>query len=259
MQILQSPELAAIPGVGHAFFTRQGGVSNGIYASLNCGPGSDDDAVKVTANRATAMGWLKLPAAALCTLHQVHGREVITVNSPNLLERRPKADGMVTAAAGLALGILTADCAPVLFADLHRAVIGACHAGWRGALAGVTDATVEAMERLGAHRDAIVAAIGPAIGPTSYEVGPEFPGRFLEQSPANELFFSPSRRPGHIMFDLVGYLRARLGSFGVAHVSAVERDTFAEPEVFFSYRRSMLVGEHDYGRQLSAIALVPRA
>jgi YfiH family protein len=270
--VLVSAELEGLPGLRHGFFTRQGGVSTGIYASLNCGVGSNDDPLKVSANRAAAMTRLGLPAGALVTLFQVHGRDVVRVDAPIPLVSRPKADAMVTTRPGIALGILAADCSPVLFADIDATVIGACHAGWRGALAGVTDATVAAMEKLGARRGRIVAVIGPTIAQTSYEVGPEFPGRFNETDAANARFFlasdlaSPTEagfakagRPGHFRFDLPGYLAARLGRLGLAAIADLKRDTLSAPDEFFSFRRTALAREPDYGRQLSAIALVPNS
>ena len=251
-------EVDAFPGepIRHAFYTRQGGVSGGLYQSLNCGFGSSDRASDVAANRARAMAAMDLPADALFTCHQIHSREVAT------LDRHPgdtaiKADAMVTRAHGLALGVLTADCAPVLFVDAAARVIGAAHAGWRGALAGIAEATIDAMIDLGARGDQIHAAIGPCIGPASYEVGPEFPGPFIAQAEANAAFFTPAARAGHFMFDLGGYLKARLEARDLAAVHRVNHDTCANPDQFFSYRRSVIHGEGDYGRALSVIALAP--
>ncbi len=255
-----SPALAALAGVRHGFFTRRQGFSTGLYASKNCGVGSNDDPATVRANRALAMRDLGLPPEALCTVYQVHGRETITVTAPPDAQARPKADGMATRAPGLALGVLAADCAPVLFADGAARVIGACHAGWRGALAGITDATIAAMEGLGARRSNIVAVIGPAIAGSAYEVGPEFPPQFTSQDAENIKFFILSPRLGHFYFDLPGYLAARLKGAGAGTVTDVKCDTLSDPERFFSYRRATLAGEPDYGRQLSAIALdAPRA
>jgi YfiH family protein len=250
----------ALDGVRHAFFTRAGGASGGIYASNNCGFGSSDDPTCVAENRRRCAAHLDLPFEALLTVHQVHGSDVVTVDRPWTRGQAPKADAMVTDRPGIALGILAADCAPVLFADPEAGVIGACHAGWRGALAGVADATVQAMVRLGARAERIDAAIGPCIAQRSYEVGPEFPRPFLAQDESNADFFAPpcaaaAARPGHLMFDLAGYLSRRLGRLGLHSVAAVPCDTCREEERFFSYRRATLRGEKDYGRNLSAIAL----
>lgn len=244
--------LHAAPNLRHGFFTREGGVSDGVYASLNCGPGSGDDAARVAINRtrvAEALG-----ATALATLHQVHGREVVTVEADYDATQRPKADGIVTRRAGLALGILTADCAPVLFADAEAGVIGACHAGWRGALAGVTDATIAAMERLGAARKAIRAVIGPTIRQASYEVSDPFRAEFIAADASNGTFFAPGARSGHWQFDLPGYLLKRLQAVGIA-AADTGHDTLSDPARFFSYRRTTLNGEPDYGRQISVIVL----
>jgi hypothetical protein len=255
--VVRSPALEAIAGVRHGFFTRRQGLSTGVYASNNCGAGSRDDPSKVQANRAKAMRELGLEPEALCTVYQVHGREAVTLTRPPDQSARPKADGMATREPALALGILAADCAPVLFADGPARVIGACHAGWKGALLGITEATIEAMERLGARRERIVAVIGPCISGRSYEVGPEFPPQFAAQSAANTMFFTPSQRPGHFYFDLPGYIATRLKLAGVGTAVDVKCDTLSNPERFFSYRRATLAGEPDYGRQLSAIALDP--
>jgi hypothetical protein len=239
----------------HGFFTRKGGVSEGIYSSLNCGLGSGDDPAKVGENRARAMALLELPAPALATVYQHHSADVVRVETPSPQAARPKADAMVTVRPGVALGIGTADCAPVLFADAAAGVIGAAHAGWRGAVGGVLEATVKAMTELGAEPARIHAAIGPTIGQASYEVGPEFPAPFLAQDPANARFFIPAKRRGHFMFDLPGYVAARLRRLGLGAVEDLARDTCAEADAFFSYRRTTLLGEKDYGRGLSAIAL----
>lgn len=242
-------------GIRHAFFTRRGGVSAGLYRSLNCGLGSGDDPAAVAANRARAMAALDLPAGALATCHQRHSAEVAVLEGPEPPEEPPAADALVTAAPNLALGILTADCGPVLFADPGDRVVGAAHAGWRGALAGVLEATVEAMIEQGARADNIVAAIGPAIGPDSYEVGPEFPGPFLERDRANAAFFRAGPGEGRYMFDLPGYIASRLGRLGLAGVLSLDADTCADEAHWFSYRRSRHRDEPDYGRLLSVIAL----
>jgi len=255
---LLSPDLASLPGIRHGFFTRVGGISQGIYASLNCGPGSSDDPAAVAENRQIAMTALGLEGKALQTVHQVHGREVLTITEP-MGSQRPRADGMATRQRGIALGILTADCVPVLLADGEAQVIGACHAGWKGALAGITDATVKAMQALGARAERIVAAVGPAIRQTSYEVGPEFPGPFLQADPGNARYFQAGSRTGHFQFDLTGYVGERLRRSGLGRVEDLGNDTRSEPRLFFSYRRTTLAGEPDYGRQLSAITLVERS
>jgi hypothetical protein len=241
--------------VRHAFFTRQGGVSEGLYASLNCGYGSGDDRAKVKENRRRALAMLALPEEALATAYQVHSPEVIEVTEPWPLDARPKVDAMVTTRPGVALGIGTADCAPVLLADPEAGVIGAAHAGWRGAVNGVLEATVRRMSELGADLRRIRAAIGPCIAQASYEVGPEFPQPFLQQDPENRRFFISSKRAGHLMFDLPGYVVSRLQRIGLAAVGHTGHDTCAEANLFFSYRRTTLAGEKDYGRGLSVIAL----
>jgi len=247
--------LLAVPGLAHGFFGRGGGVSTGLYASLNCGPGSKDDPAAVAENRARAMAALGLPADRLTTGWQVHGAEVAVVTEPVAVDRRPKVDGLVTNRPGLALGILTADCVPVLLADREAGVIGALHAGWKGALAGIVAATVEAMQRLGARRERIAAAIGPAIRQDSYEVGLDLMRTFNEADPTNIRFFAPSMRARHFQFDLPGYVAARLALAGVERVEDTSADTRDDPARFFSYRRTTLAGEPDYGRQLSVIAL----
>lgn len=248
---LTVPALAG-PSVHHAFFTRRGGVSTGIYDSLNVGYGSRDDPLAVAENRARAMACLALPADALVTLYQVHSPDVVTVDEPWAEGRAPRADALVTTRPGIALGILTADCAPVLLVDRAAGVIGAAHAGWRGALGGVLEAVVGAMVDLGAEADRIHAAVGPCIGPDSYEVGADFPLPFRAREEGR--FFRPAPRPGHHLFDLPGYVRYRLGRSGVA-TALLGRDTLAEPDRFFSYRRSCLRKDGDYGRMLSAIVL----
>lgn len=253
--VLHSPALSEAPGVRHGFFTREGGVSTGQYAGLNVGFGSDDDPAAVAENRRRAMAVFGLEGAALATLHQVHSADVVPVTRPWAFADRPKADAIVTDRPGVALGILTADCAPVLFADAEAGVIGAAHAGWKGALGGVLEATVEAMERAGASRGRIVACIGPCIGPPSYEVGPEFVERFMADDPTNDAFFTPATRSGHGMFDLPGYAQARLERLGLRTPGWVGFDTLAEPDRFFSYRRAWLAGGGDYGRLLSTIVL----
>ncbi len=254
--MIRADNLERAGAVRHGFFTREGGVSRGIYSSLNCGLGSADSPDRVALNRARALAMLGLDGAPLCTAHQVHGTEVGVVVEPWPPERRPKVDAMVTSRSGIALGILTADCAPVLMADAEARVIGAAHAGWRGALAGVLEAAVEAMVELGARRERIVAAVGPAIGQPSYQVGPEFPAPFLAADGAAKRFFSAADE-GRYLFDLAGYVAERLRAAGLGRCEQLAHDTVAEDDLFFSYRRSLLRGEDDYGRTLSAIALEP--
>lgn len=247
-----------VPHVVHGFFTRNGGVSTGVYASLNCGPGSDDLPQHVAENRRLAMDLLGMSESMLCTVHQVHGDDVVFVTKPWTPGSRPKADAMVTRAPGVVLGVLAADCAPVLFADPIARVVGACHSGWQGAFKDVAGATVQAMVRLGSRPSAIRAAIGPCIAQQSYEVGDEFRARFLVKDEAYQRFFIPSPKPGHFLFDLPGFVEMRLREAGVGLIERLDRDTYAEADTFFSFRRTTHRGEPDYGRQLSAIALVGR-
>lgn len=241
----------AIP-VPHAFLGRTGGVSAGIFASLNVGLGSSDTPEAVHENRARALA--SIGAQTLVTVHQVHSPDVVTVTAPIPVAARPQADAMVTALPGLALGILTADCAPVLFADSDAGVIGAAHAGWKGAISGVLGNTVAAMEALGANRDRIVAAIGPCIARRSYEVDAGFFRRFAETDPDYVAFFTPGRE-GHHQFDLEGFAASRLAAAGLRTVVALGQDTYSQAARYFSYRRTTHAGEPDYGRQLSLIAL----
>jgi YfiH family protein len=233
----------------HGFFTREGGVSTGIYAGLNCGPGSGDDADAVAENRSRVAA--HLGAATLLSLHQVHSPDVVTVTGPWQGER-PKADAMVTDRPGIALGILTADCAPVLFADREAGVVGAAHAGWKGAVGGVVEATLAAMAALGARRERVVAAIGPTISQRAYEVGPEFVERFLDEDPEHARFFAGGAGD-RAMFDLPGFLLARLREEGVAVATWTGHCTYADAARFFSYRRTTHRGEGDYGRLVAAI------
>lgn len=253
---LESETLADLPGLRHGFFTRRGGVSSGVYASLNCGLGSGDDPEAVRENRTRAMATFGLDEAALATAYQVHSAEVLVVEKPWRATARPKVDSLVTREPGIAVGVLAADCTPILFAEPKARIVAAAHAGWRGALSGVVEATVETMLSLGAVLGEIRAAIGPTIAQRSYEVGPEFPGAFLAEDARNAAFFAPSARDGHFMFDLPGYVAMELERLGVASIDRLARDTYAEPELFFSYRRNTHEGIKDYGRDLSAIALV---
>ena len=255
---ITEPVLTDFAGVRHAFFTRQGGVSQGVYASLNMGYGSGDDREAITENRRLAMAAFDLPAGALNTVYQEHGTEVAIADRNWDPAKAPHADAMVADQPGIAIGILTADCVPVLFAGQRpdgRKVIGAAHSGWRGAIVGVLDSTVAAMEDLGASRDTIRAAIGPCIGVKSYEVGPEFPKPFMDQDPQNARFFRPGIRKGHPMFNIAGYVENRLAALFVRQVGRIEADTCADEDRYFSYRRKTLTGEPDYGRELSAIAI----
>ena len=253
--MIEAPTLAHLDGIKHRFFTRRGGVSAGLYSSLNCGYGSGDSPDNVRENRRRAADAFSVGETDLLTLHQIHSTDVLTITDQRWTSPgAPKADGLVTDRPGVVLGVLAADCAPVLLADNDANVIGACHAGWKGALGGVVEATIASMEKLGAKRESIAAAIGPCIGRDSYEVGPEFPAPFLEQDQANGAFFKVAPRAGHFIFDLAGYLVQRIARAGVA-AQATRHDTLSGTEDFFSYRRNTLQGVRDYGRGLSAIAL----
>jgi len=240
-----------LEGVAHGFLGRRGGLSTGIHAGLNVGLGSDDDAEAVQANRRLAAEAV-LPGGTLVTLYQIHSADAVTVRAP--LDGRPEGDALVTDRPGLALGILTADCAPVLLADRTAGVVGAAHAGWKGAIGGVTDAAITAMEALGARRDRIAAAIGPCIARASYEVDESFIRRFGEHDPANERFFAPGR-PGHYQFDLEAYVAHRLAAAGLTRIELLGLDTYADADRFFSFRRATHRGEPGYGRQVSIIGL----
>ncbi len=250
VEVIQAATLSAVP---HGFLGRRGGVSTGEMSGLNVGYGSGDDRDAISQNRALAIAAV-LPGAELATVHQVHSNAVVTVEQPWPQDERPHADAMVTNRPGLLLGILTADCAPVLFADAQAGVVGAAHAGWRGALAGVTDATIEAMEGLGAQRERIAAAVGPCIALASYEVDESFRERFVAASDSSERFFTdgPAGKPH---FDLEAYVLARLSAAGLRMVEALHLDTYADAGRFYSYRRSTHRGEADYGRQISMIAV----
>jgi polyphenol oxidase len=253
MLILKTSHVAG-PGIAHGFFGRTGGVSDGIYASLNCGPGSKDTREAVMENRTRAVAAL-CPSARLVTLYQVHSAQAVTATQPWAIADNPKADAVVTDRAGIALGILTADCVPILLADAEARVIGAAHAGWNGALAGVVESAVAGMERIGANRARIAAAIGPCIHQAAYEVGPEFEARFCAADPKNARFFVPSARASHWQFDLPGYVAHRLNQAGIGAVETIAACTYERETEFFSYRRSTHRKKPDYGRELSAILL----
>jgi len=245
-----------LTGIRHAFFTRDGGVSTGLYASLNGGTGSRDAAAKVLENRARMAAALGVAPGRFLTAYQIHSPEVVVAETPWPSDERPRADAIVTRMRALAVGVTTADCGPVLFADPQGHVVGAAHAGWRGALMGVIEATVKAMEGLGARRGRILAAIGPMIRQQSYEVGPDLIARFAAEDRGSSRFFAPTSRDGHAMFDLAGYVAARLQRAGVGAIEDIGLCTYADPERFFSYRRATHKAEPDYGRHVNAIALM---
>jgi YfiH family protein len=254
--MIQLENLKDLGGIRHGFLTRRGGVSDGLYASLNCGLGSKDDQGAVVENRARALRHAGLEPDSLSTAYQVHSARVAVVDETWNESARPQVDGLATRTRGKSLGILTADCVPVLFADPEAGVIGAAHAGWKGAIGGVLQETVATMERLGAERARIQAGIGPAIAQKSYEVGPEFPQPFIDRDRANARFFTTSARCRHFMFDLVGFVEKELKALDLGGVAVAGHDTCAETEDFFSYRRTTLAKEPDYGRQISVIGLV---
>lgn len=252
--LLTHESLAALPGIRHGFFTREGGVSTGIYSSLNCGVGSDDRADLVRENRARVTAALGVAPDRLATPYQVHGIEAVTVANVWETGKGPRADAVVTDRPGIALGVGSADCGPTLFADAEAGIIAAAHSGWRGALAGVLESTVAAMERLGAERHRIVAVLGPMISQPNYEVGPELVAQFVAADSANAGYFIPSPRPGHSLFDLPSFIVARLAASGV-NAASIGLCTYADEKRFFSYRRGTHRGETDYGRLLSVITL----
>jgi polyphenol oxidase len=249
-EALRAKLLAGIP---HGFLTRAGGVSTGIAAGLNCGLGSGDDPDKVAENRRLAVAAVA-PGAALVTVHQVHSPDAVTARAPWPDAERPHADALVTDRPGLALGIVTADCAPILLADEEAGVIAAAHAGWKGAFAGIVESTLAAMVALGASRERVAAAVGPCIARRSYEVDDAFFRRFVEADAGNERFFAMGR-PGRHLFDLEGFVVHRLAEGGVARIEALGRDTYAEEAFFYSFRRATHRSEPTYGRQISLIAL----
>lgn len=250
IEVLRAPVLGEIP---HGFLGRRGGVSTGLYAGLNVGLGSDDAREAIARNRLLACDAI-LPGARLATVHQVHSADVVTVTAPIADEQRPQADALVTDRPGLLLGVLAADCVPILFADAERRIVGAAHSGWKGALAGVGEATLDAMVALGAQRDAIACAIGPCIGRASYEVSETFADPFLARDAQDVRFFTAGR-PGHLQFDIAGYVAARLAAAGAGKITLLDEDTYSQPERFYSYRRSCHAGEPGYGRQISLIGL----
>lgn len=248
--------LSDLPGIRHGFMTRAGGVSEGIYDSLNCGLGSDDNLDHVRSNRRRVLQMAGIPAKTLLTAHQIHSPDVLVVEEEWRDGPRPKVDALVTTRKNIAIAASSADCVPILFADPEARVVAAAHAGWRGAVGGVLQATVKQMCALGARPERIRAGIGPCIGPASYEVGPEFPAPFLAQNPEHARFFRPAQRPGHHMFDLESYVAAELAAMKLGAIEVAHRDTCAEEDTFFSYRRSCLRKEPDYGRHVSVIGLV---
>jgi YfiH family protein len=254
--LLQASTLEALPGIRHGFFTRAGGVSDGIYASLNGGLGSADAPDHVGENRRRMAASLGVRPDSFVTCYQIHSPQVVVAEAPWTRENAPRADAIVTRMPDLAIGVTTADCGPVLFADSVARVAGAAHAGWKGALGGVLEATLDAMEQLGASRNRIVVALGPMIRQANYEVGTDFKERFCAEADGNAAFFKPAQRPGHAMFDLPGYIGTRFARAGVHSVEDLGLCTYADPARFFSYRRSTHRGEPDYGRHVNAIALL---
>lgn len=256
--IVRSPTLSALAGVRHGWFTREGGVSEGIYAGLNTGLGSADDPAKVRENRARIAAAMGVPPDRLVSCYQVHSPDVVVVDHPWPPADNPKADALVTRVPDLAIAVSSADCGPVLFADAEAGVVGAAHSGWKGAFTGVLEATVDAMERLGARRSNIRAVVGPMISGRAYEVGPEFVARFRDAGEDLARWFRPSETPGHAWFDLPAYGVHRLTRAGVGSAEDLGLCTYADEARFYSYRRMTHRGEADYGRHLSAIALDPR-
>lgn len=253
--MIEAPDLKSVKSVRHGFFTRQGGQSSGLFTSLNCGFGSGDDKPTVARNRALAGERLGVAGGNLLTVWQWHSPDVIVAAEPWDVLKSPKGDAIVTTKPGLAIAVLSADCAPILFADAQAGVIGAAHAGWKGALAGVSDATIAVMEENGARRDRITAVIGPTISQKAYEVGPDFASQFIAEAPDNADFFTPSTRPHHQMFDLPAYLKRRMMRQGLGQVTDLGLCTYSDEDRFYSFRRTTHRNEKDYGRQISAIVL----
>lgn len=252
---IEAENLKSLPGIRHGFFTRQGGVSTGIYAGLNCGLGSNDESAHVIENRRRVAEHLGADHGGVVTLYQVHGATALTVTGPVSRANLPEADAVVTATPKLAIGVLTADCTPVLFADPVAGVVGAAHAGWRGAVAGILESTIAEMERLGARRERIGAAVGPTISQDAYEVGPEFEAEVVALDPANACYFRMPQPGGRAHFDLPGFVSGRLRAAGLSSIELAAPCTRANESKFFSYRRSQTLKEADYGRQISAIVV----
>ncbi len=252
---IQAHNLATLPGIRHGFFTREGGVSAGIYAGLNCGLGSHDDPALVIENRRRVAEHMGAEHGSVITLYQVHGATALTVTGPMPRTNMPKADAVVTATPKLAIGVLTADCTPVLFADAAAGVVGAAHAGWRGAVAGILESTIAEMERQGARRERIIAAVGPTIGQDAYEVGPEFEAEVVALDRAYARYFRAPEPSAKAHFDLPGFVSERLRAAGIGSIELAAPCTRANESKFFSYRRSQALKEADYGRQISAIVV----
>jgi len=253
---LHAPNLSALSGIRHAFFTRKGGVSGGIYESLNGGVGSKDQPPHIAENRKRMAEAIGVSPERFITAYQIHSPEVVIADKPWDAASRPKADAIVTKTPGLGIGVTTADCGPVLFADPQARVVGAAHAGWRGAFGGVLEAAIEAMESLGAKRERIVVALGPMIRQPNYEVSADFMDKFIADHRGNARLFMPAKREGHALFNLPGYIAARLVRANVTRIEDTGHCTYADPSLFFSYRRSQHRAEADYGRHVNAIALV---
>ena len=254
LPVIRSETLTMFTGIEHGFFTRKGGVSTGIYTSLNCGYGSDDKIENIKENRRRVCKSMKVDMTNLVSVDQVHGNNVVLVNKPWEKSLNPKADGMVSNKKGIALSILTADCAPVLFGDAKSGVIGACHAGWRGALGGIIESTILRMERLGSQRSDIIAAIGPCIGQRSYQVGKDLKDKFLNEDPNYSVFFIKDDEK-HFLFSLSDFIKSMTERSEIADCKVIHRDSYEETETFFSYRKSKIKNNDDYGRCISAIAL----
>lgn len=252
---IEAPSLSALPGIRHAFFTREGGVSTGLYASLNGGMGSHDDPAAVAENRARMAAELSVPPQGLLALWQVHSADAVLATAPWTREDAPKADAIVTKTKGLAAAVAVADCGPILFADPEARVVAAAHSGWKGAVGGILSSTVALMEAQGARHANIRAVIGPLIRQPSYEVGEDFIARFLAEDKGFARFFAPAERPHHALFDLPGFIRLRLEQAGVGHVEDLGLDTYPDAARFYSFRRTTHRGEPDYGRLIAAIAL----
>ena len=254
LPVIRSETLTMFTGIEHGFFTRKGGVSTGIYTSLNCGYGSDDKIENIKENRRRVCKSMKVDMTNLVSVDQVHGNNVVLVNKPWEKSLNPKADGMVSNKKGIALSVLTADCAPVLFGDAKSGVIGACHAGWRGALGGIIESTILRMECLGSQRSDIIAAIGPCIGQRSYQVGIDLKDKFLNENPNYSVFFIKDDEK-HFLFSLSDFIKSMTERSEIADCKVIHRDSYKETETFFSYRKSKIKNNDDYGRCISAIAL----